>query len=333
MPDPLRVLMVEDSEDDSLLLLRELQRGGFEPILRRVESAEAMSVALDDEEWDVIISDYCLPLFSGPEALGVYQRKGLDIPFIIVSGAIGEETAVELMKAGVHDYLMKDRTSRLASAVRRELAAARERRSRKLAEAATAHLAAIVESCEDAIIGKTLDGTVVSWNAGAERLYGYTAAEMIGRSVFSLVPACRPRDVVEIFELLKQGERLEHLQTVRVRKDGSYVEVDLTISPIQDATGRVIGASSFARDISQAKQEERERLKLIQELSHALAHIKTLSGLLPFCASCKRIRNDAGYWQAVEVYIKEHSNAQFASSVCPDCASRPHPEPFPTFVS
>lgn len=326
MPDLLRVLLIEDSDDDALLLLRELQQGGFNPAHRRVETAEIMSLALQSQDWDLIISDYSLPCFSGAEALDLFRRQGLDIPFIVVSGAIGEETAVRMMKAGAHDYLMKDNLPRLAAAVRRELAAARERHSRRRAEAARDHLAAIVESCEDAVIGKTLDGTVLSWNRGAEQLYGYTAAEMVGHSMSVLMPPTRAHELLEIGELLKQGHRLEHLETIRLRKDGSQVEVDLTVSAIKNGTGQVVGASTVARDISTRKQDERDRLRLIEDLSKALSHVKTLSGLLPICAGCKKIRNDAGYWQAVEVYIKEHSSAEFTHGICPECAKRLYPD-------
>jgi PAS domain S-box-containing protein len=322
----LRLLLVEDSEDDSLLVVRELQKGGFTVTSERVETVEGLRAALKENSWDIIISDYALPRFSGPQALTFCQGEGVDVPFIIVSGAIGEEVAVQLMKAGAHDYVMKDNLPRLPEAVRRELGAARERSVRREAEAARSHLAAIVESCDDAVVGKTQDGTITSWNGGAERLYGFTAAEMIGRSVSLLVPPSRPRELPEIYELLKQGHRLERFETVRRRKDGTLVEVAVTVSPIKDPAGRVVGASSVARDISQRKEEERERLRLIEELSEALAHVKTLSGLLPICAGCKKIRDDGGYWQAVEVYIKEHSNADFTHGLCPDCAQRLYPE-------
>src|SRR5947207_14793118 len=156
---PLRVLVIEDSEDDTLLMMRELRRNGFEPVSERVETAEAMGAALERCSWDLIISDYSLPKFSGATALSLFQERALDIPFIVVSGALGEERAVEMMKAGAHDYVLKHNLPRLAPAVRRELAAAEERRVGKQQGAMVAHLASIVQSCEEAIVGKTLDGT------------------------------------------------------------------------------------------------------------------------------------------------------------------------------
>jgi CheY-like chemotaxis protein len=115
MSNPLRVLIVEDSEDD-VLLLRELRRGGFDPVYERVDTPTAMHAALDRQDWDLGISDAALPHFSGLAALALLQERGLDLPFILVSGAIGEERAVAAMRAGAHDYLMKDNLARLAPA-------------------------------------------------------------------------------------------------------------------------------------------------------------------------------------------------------------------------
>ncbi len=131
---PIRVLIVEDSEDDTTLLARELRRGGYEPVYVRVETAGDMSTALHQDEWDIVVSDYYMPRFSGMDAYRVLQESGLDIPFIMVSGKIGEETAVEAMLAGVQDYIMKDNLHRLVPAVQRELQEAQSRRERRRAE-------------------------------------------------------------------------------------------------------------------------------------------------------------------------------------------------------
>ena len=128
---------------------------------------------------------------------------------------------------------------------------------RKLAESARAHLAAIVESSHDAIVGKDLDGTIRSWNGGAVRIFGYTAEEAIGRSITLIVPKDRLDEEWGILERLKRGERVDHFETRRVRKDGALVDVALTISPIRDSEGRIIGASKVARDVTESKRAER----------------------------------------------------------------------------
>jgi DNA-binding NtrC family response regulator len=134
MGKPLRVLMVEDSEDDVLLTIRALKKGGYDPVYERVETAEAMHMALSEKTWDVILCDYNLPGFSGLKAITLLKERDIDLPLIIISGAIGEETAVEAMTAGAHDYVMKGNLSRLIPAIERELKEAESRRQRKQAE-------------------------------------------------------------------------------------------------------------------------------------------------------------------------------------------------------
>jgi PAS domain S-box-containing protein len=272
MPDSLRVLIVEDSIDDTFIIVHELLRGGFEVTSDRVETAKAMENALAGQTWDLIISDYSIPGFGGVAALELYQRKGLEMPFIMVSGVMGEELAVEMVKAGAHYYLTKAHLDRLADAVRQELRAAGERQIRKQTEATAAYLSSLVESCDDAIIGQTLDGTIVSWNSGAERLYGFSSREMAGRSVSILIPKYRPDELPSILDKIRGGGHVERSETIRLHKDGTFIEVSETVSPIMAPDGRIIGASNVARDISRRREEENERLTLIQELTAALTH-------------------------------------------------------------
>ena len=133
MSKALRVLIVEDTEDDVLLLLRELRRSGYEPISERVETADAMKHALLERQWDIVISDYVMPEFSCFAALDLLKELGFDLPFILVSGVVGEEKSIEAMKAGVHDYIMKGHYARLAPAIAREMHEAKVRRERRQA--------------------------------------------------------------------------------------------------------------------------------------------------------------------------------------------------------
>jgi PAS domain S-box-containing protein len=133
---PLRVLIVEDSEDDTLLLVRELRCNGYDPVHERVDSAETMRAALERQAWDVILSDYSMPGFSAPAALTLLHDSGLDLPFIIISGTVGEETAVAALKAGAHDFLTKTHLARLAPAIEREQREAEGRRKQREAESA-----------------------------------------------------------------------------------------------------------------------------------------------------------------------------------------------------
>ncbi|MFU8819005.1 MAG: response regulator [Desulfurivibrio sp.] len=130
MTEKLRVLLVEDADDDATLILRALKRGGYAPEHLRVETAAELQAALDQQPWDLVLSDYAMPSFSGLAALELVRGHGLDAPFILVSGAVGEETATEIMRKGARDYVMKDKLARLVPAVRRELAETRERQQR-----------------------------------------------------------------------------------------------------------------------------------------------------------------------------------------------------------
>src|SRR5262245_22416717 len=133
---PLSVLLVDDSENDAFFVSRALERAGYELYTKRVDTPEAMAAALQEHTWDVILADFSMPHFSGPQALEVLQKAALDVPFVLVSGTVGEETAVAMMKAGAHDFVLKDHLGRLAAVVARELRETAVRRQRRWAEAA-----------------------------------------------------------------------------------------------------------------------------------------------------------------------------------------------------
>ena len=200
---------------------------------------------------------------------------------------------------------------------------------RKRAEQELARLAAVVESSDDAITGKSLDGTILIWNAAAERLYGYTAAEAIGRSIGMLMPPERDGELLPLLERVGRGEQIQHFETIRQTREGRLVEVSLSISPVRDSAGRIVGASTIARDITERRRAEREREQLVGQLQAALREVKTLSGLLPICSHCKKIRDDQGYWNQIEFYIRARSNANFTHSICPDCAKKLYPDLYP----
>ncbi len=167
MPLELRLLVVDDSEDDANLLVRELKRAGFVPIAKRVASAEAMAEALKAGPWDAVSCDYMMPGFSIAKALEVLHASGLDLPFIIVSGKIGEETAVEAMKAGAHDYVMKDHLGRLAPALKRELEDAKLRRERRQA--------ALEQQAAERALSVALESAIAAMAATVEMRDPYTA--------------------------------------------------------------------------------------------------------------------------------------------------------------
>lgn len=189
-------------------------------------------------------------------------------------------------------------------------------------EEMAAWLAAIVESTDDAIIGKNLEGTILSWNSGATNLYGFTREEALGKPISIIVPSERENELPMIFDQLRKGKRVDQFETTRMRKDGRIVPVSVRISPVLSHQGVVIGASALARDISEELRTKAERESLIKDLTKALDDVTVLRGLLPICAWCKKIRDDRGSWIQVETYIRERSEAEFTHGICPECARK-----------
>ena len=157
--------------------------------------------------------------------------------------------------------------------------------ARKQLEAASLHLAAIVENSEDAIVGKDLNGIITSWNRGAERIFGYTAHEAVGNPVSMLAAPDRTNEMPHILHKIRKGERVEHYETLRRRKDGEAIHVSLTVSPVRDASGRIIGASKIARDISDRKRAETERALLLGREQEARRTAELLNRVSPMLAA------------------------------------------------
>ena len=182
----LRVLLLEDSEIDADVLTLELRRAGYTPSTTRVESRESFSQALAEGPWDLLVADYNLPSFSGLDALAIYKESGLDVPFFLVSGTVGEEIAVTAMRTGAHDYLLKDNLTRLGPAVARELREANLRRARRddleRLVASERRFTTIFRSSPVAIVVATLEnGLIYDINSAALELFGRAREEVIGR--------------------------------------------------------------------------------------------------------------------------------------------------------
>lgn len=279
MAKPLRVLNVEDSESDTALLAIALKRGGYDPTLERVATAAAMNDALDRQAWDVIICDYAMPQFSTQAALALMKEKGIDLPFIILSGTIGEDNAVAAMKAGAHDYIMKDKTKRLIPAIERELREATIRRDQKIALAALkeseARLSGILNMSPNAVISIDKTQRIILFNHGAEVIFGYSSTEMMGKPLDRLLPphlakghAQHIRDFAGSEE---QGKSMESRprEISGVRKDGTTFPAEASIYKI-DLNGETI-FTAILRDITERKTAE----KAIQHM----AYYDSLTGL------------------------------------------------------
>jgi PAS domain S-box-containing protein len=277
-PNKLRVLHVEDNLLDAELVAQALRKGGFSFSVVVVQTEVEFERELQARRPDVVLADYNLPQWKGMEALDVLRRDGLDIPLILVSGALGDVTAVECIKRGATDYVLKDGLARLPEAIRRALQekVLRERQERSDAalRESQAQLEALVHSALDAIVGKTLNGTITAWNRGAEKLFGYSSSEALGESLQMLLPEERANEESDILARIARGENVEHFETVRVRKDGKNVDVSVTISPIRDSGGAIVGASKIARDITERKRAEKKLAEKMAELARSNADLE-----------------------------------------------------------
>jgi PAS domain S-box-containing protein len=199
---------------------------------------------------------------------------------ILLSARAGEEARIEGLQAGADDYLTKPFSSRellaiVQSHIKQSLFRRETAEALRLADRNARLLAAIVESSDDAIISKDLNGIITSWNQSAERLFGYTAAEAVGQSITMLIPPERLDEETRILATLRSGRRVDHFETIRVRKDGSRLSLSLTISPVKDSAGHIVGASKVARDITAWKHQEaalKQANADLQQFAYSASH-------------------------------------------------------------
>jgi diguanylate cyclase (GGDEF)-like protein/PAS domain S-box-containing protein len=288
--EPLRILIVEDSEDDTLLLVDQLEiDGGRSVDWHRVETENSLNEALQ-QPWDIVLSDYTMPHLSGMQALKVVRQHDIDLPFIFVSGTIGENTAVQAMKSGAQDYVMKGNLSRLAPAVARELEEAQQRRERRQAEERLRKLSQVVEQAADGVLVTDPNGFIEYINPAFERMTGYGRAEIIGNKP-SLLKSGRHDQAFykAIWKTVTQGEIFRGTLINR-RKDGELFYEEKIITPLKDEQGRVAHLVSTGRDITERVKAEEARAQLVAILEATTDLVAILDP-----GGCLHYLNNAGY--------------------------------------
>jgi hypothetical protein len=288
--------MVEDVEQDALLAVRELTRGGFDVAFERVETPEAMSAALAVQPWDVIISDYDMPRFSALLALGLMKERNLDLPFIIVSGTIGEDIAVEALRAGAHDFMVKGKFARLVPAIDRELREAEMRRERRRIEqdlrTSEQRFQELFELAPDAIVMTNADGVITLINQPAEALFGYSREELVGELVEKLMPESHRPDHVGLRQNYLRsaapramGGGMANLRGMR--KDGTVFPVEISLAPINSSAGPQVAAA--VRDVTarlrlEGQLRQSQKMEAIGRLAGGVAH--DFNNILSVILSC-----------------------------------------------
>lgn len=326
MKAELKVLMLEDDVNDFELVKRQLRLGGFPVRMHRVVSQRDFVDILADDAPDIILSDHGLPGFNGFEAMAVAKQKRPHIPFVFVTGLSGAEKEVETFMRGGIDYVLKNRLVELVPVVKRVLHKAEQQAERRQREQAWqlggGPFRALVDGVRHyAICRLDREGRVTTWNLGAAEIKGYEEAEILGQHFSHFYPAesvAEGQPAQALARAFTEGGCKE--ETVLVRKGGAPFWAEVVLAPLPDETAGVCGFVLVVSDITFRKEMEDKRERMIQELQGVLNSVKILSGQMPVCVACKKVRDYQGQWHPLDVYLSEHSEASMVDKVCEECA-------------
>ncbi len=259
MNNPIHVLIIEDSENDKDLILLELKRGGFNPKYLCVQTAEELNKALKKQEWDIILSDYSLPVFDGIEALRIVKDSGLETPFILISGTVGEDVAVSAMHSGAEDYIMKGNLRRLVPAIIRELREAEVRRERRNAnEALKQSEIKFKKLFNDDLTGNFIvstDGTILLANPSLAKIFGFNSVDELMEVNFKNF--YKNQDDRDAFlDLLKEKKQISLYEAEHIRSDGKTISVIKNVTGEFDQKGNLIGMRGYLIDNTEQKKQK-----------------------------------------------------------------------------
>jgi PAS domain S-box-containing protein len=309
--------MVEDSEDDALLLIRTLRKNGYEPTAERVQTSEDLTLALSRQPWDIILCDFHLPGFSGIDAIAIVKKMNLDIPIIVVSGAIGEEMAMDCIHRGASDYIMKGNLTRLGLAVKRDLQEKEMRLRQKKDEDSLRQseekYRTILESIGDGYYEVDIAGNFTFFNNALCRIWGYPREELMGMNSRAYTDKQTARKLYQAHnQVYRTGEPGRLFDYEIIQKNGNKKVIQSSFTLLKDADGKtIIGFRGIVRDITELKQMEKDRQKSLDQLRQSLeatihAMAVTVELRDPYTAGHQRRVADLAYAIALEMNLEEN---------------------------
>lgn len=268
----LKVLLVEDNLDDEIFVTRAISKEGYRLSYKRVQSAEEMKNALSSETWDIVISDYSLPNFSGEEALKILRERDLVLPFILVSGAVGEDVAVLMMRNGANDYIMKQNLKRLGATIERELADAATKRNEKAAQEEIKQLSLVAKHTSNQVVITDAGGFIEWVNDAFVNTTGYTLPEVIGKKPGNVLQgeATNSETVAYMRAQINKQERF-NCEIINYAKSGEQYWITIHAEPIFNEKGELTKFIAIQRNITRQKQHEAELKRINLELEDRVA--------------------------------------------------------------
>ncbi|PKL48898.1 MAG: hypothetical protein CVV42_07855 [Candidatus Riflebacteria bacterium HGW-Riflebacteria-2] len=328
MAVPLHCLQVEDSESDAALVFRLLKKAEFDVHGERVESASDLRKALARQHWDVIIADYHLPGFDAYKALSILQETGLDIPFIGISGKVGNEIAAEIMQRGAADYMTKDELTRLVPAIKRELREAERRRRHKIADVALQNererFTSALRGLAEAVITTDADGSIVTSNPIAEQITCWSSAEATGKSVGELVHLRHPDTnnpvPSPVKTLLETGAPLVAGEANMIDRQGYERKIAYGALPVKNEDNEILGTVLVFREVADEERQNdnllsSNRLRSIGIVASQIAHdfsnfLSIIMGNIELAQEYCRRKNLGKAMERLDSALKVFNNAK-----------------------
>lgn len=319
------VLLVEDNAGDARLLqemLAEVTLPTYQ--ITWVGQLGSALRCLEEASFDLIMLDLGLPDEQGFDSFARIHEQAAQTPIIVLTELEDNAMGLKTVRAGAQDYLVKGQFdgNLLARAIRYAIERSQMVQDLRQSEE---RWRTYIDGATDLIFTLDTAGRITSANRVTCKTSGYREEELVGRNVLDLIAPESYAAAAEALAKILGQEEVTQAELEAITKDGHRIALEIRGLMLYEE-GRFAGTFHIAREITERKQAEAEREQLIRSLRDALAQVKTLSSLLPICASCKSIRDDAGYWTQVEVYIRDHAGVEFSHGICPECFARLYPD-------